>query len=610
MVNSGIFTTIGGPVQITGNFTGNTSEIAQQLNTSDASLYIAVNSSSTLFGTLVNVQNESRSHVVIYLEEHPRGIPDLRREILDFFSRCVSCLKQNHYSILRENYLLTTIYKMSECCPPPFCPPENIMHYTYGRLCVGKKVTCLSKNPLRAIDYLVHSIEQMPRYLTNDVVLAITKLGFGRANIIVTDGKDTLYQINLDEETIRSTGHPEYYKKFNTIFNELSFDDRFKAIKDQILLQYDNKFAYDTEMKTEYYAFLANEKISTRVLSLSEAFSNVYAKKEPKKGLISRAIGKNKSDSDAKKDLTVMDQDKILRRDIDYIYDQKNNVISLLYNKYVSGAGGSGSSKQNPSMNLSSVDLRLSRDNSVRLPSVSPTGQKARTFEESNNRFPSQEQYGNPYRNVSSAPPENDAVILSSSGQTVTPSGGNLRYSLRTKMGVFSVGDIGFHYLRYLTKRDDYLEFYTINGHSLELYSLLDETVSKKLSDSKELEGSIQSLSSYTVNPNPAKLLSTRAQMIVFICHLNDLKAFEKIPLFINNIPSKEPSVEIFLFVIKPTNKDIKDNDLSFWRVNSTNIISFSADSLSSESDEKFFETYFDYVKITKSHLRMGRYKI
>ena len=127
MVSSGIFTTVGEPIQIIGNIKSDVENMADMLSKTDTSLYIAVNPSSILFGTRVSVQKQqSRPHAVIYLEEHPREILHLRREILDFFSRCNDALKQHNYAIFPENTLLKKNIEESAYYPQQFYPPENI----------------------------------------------------------------------------------------------------------------------------------------------------------------------------------------------------------------------------------------------------------------------------------------------------------------------------------------------------------------------------------------------------------------------------------------------------------------------------------------------------
>ncbi|MDY3202640.1 MAG: hypothetical protein RBQ80_04680 [Methanocorpusculum sp.] len=579
MVSSGIFTTLGETVQIKGNFAVNSVNIAEMINKSDISLYIAVNSSSILFGTRVSVQKQqSRPHAVIYLEEHPREVLNLRREILDFFSRCNDALKQNNYSILPENTLLKKIIEESAYYPQPFYPPEDIMDYTYGRLCVGKKITCLSKDLLRAIDYLVSSIEKMPQPLMKSLNLAITKMGFGQADVIVTDMIDVWYQINLDEGTVRSKAHPEYYMKFIRVYNDLSADDYFKAIKELILQQYGNKYARDAESRREYYTFLANEKISTSVPSLNEAISDVKLKNDPKKGLLPRVFGKDKSEAHAEKDLKVKFGNKILHSGDDYYYNPESNLISI-NNKCISGDD-------------------ISRG-------------------EAGSMSSSQQKYGYSGRTEPSTPSKNNPNTTSFSQQTRSqnivkkpaPSqlGGNsITNSLPKNLAIFGVGDTGFHHLFSLAKRQEINSQYTENGYHLDFYSLLDDTVSQKLDDINDLEKYIQFLPSkncifYTDNPKPVKLRSSNAETFAFICSLSDLNVYN-ILNFIDNLHSRKAVIlrKMCLFLILNPDNKIDNNDLPSWTKKFTDIvpIELSADQA---CDDAFFNTFICNINTADS---------
>ncbi|MEA5085780.1 MAG: hypothetical protein VB007_00965 [Methanocorpusculum sp.] len=581
MVSSGIFTTLGETVQIKGNFAVNSVNIAEMINKSDISLYIAVNSSSILFGTRVSVQKQqSRPHAVIYLEEHPREIPNLRREILDFFSRCNDALKQHNYSILLENTLLKKIIEESAYYPQPFYPSEDIMDYTYGRLCVDKKITCLSKDLLRAIDYLVYSIEKMPQPLMNNLNLAITKMGFGQADVIVTDMEDVWYQINLDEGTVRSKAHPEYYKEFIRVYNELSRDDYSKAIKELILLQYGNKYARDAESRREYYTFLANERISTSVPSLNEAIPDVKLKNDPKKGLLPRVFGKDKSEAHAEKDLIVKIENKILHNEIDYRYNPESNLISINKKCICGDCRSRGEAGSNYSSQQQYRDLG-----------------RTEQFPPSKN-----------YQNTSSLPQQTRSQNIVKKPAPSQPGGNSITNSLPKNLAIFGVGDTGFHHLFSLAKRQEINSQYTENGYHLDFYSLLDDTVSQKLDDTNDLEKYIQSLPSkncifYIDNPKPAKLISSYAETIAFICSLSDLNVYyKKILQFIENIQSRKAVIlrKMCLFLILNPDNKIDNNDLPSWTKKFTDIvpIELSADQA---CDDAFFNTFICNINTADS---------
>ncbi len=326
-------------------------------------------------------------------------------------------------------------------------------------------------------------------------------MGFGQVDVIVTDMKDAWNQINLGEETVRSTAHPEYYKKFIRVYNELSPDDYFKAIKELILLQYGNKYARDAESRREYYTFLVNEKISTSVSSLNEDNSDVNVKNDLKKVLLLRVFGKDKSEAHAEKDLTVKFGKKYLHSGDDYNYNPESNLISINNNNNNSICGD------------------------------------CKSRGEAGNNYSLQQQYRDSGRTEQFPPSKNYQNTSSFSQQTrnqnniknSAPSqyGGNLiTNSLPKNLAIFGVGDTVFHHIYSLAMSQKIYSQYTGNGYHLEFYSLLDNTVSLKLYDTNELEHHIKTLTpkysmSYKVNPKPAILISNNSDAFAFICSLS-----------------------------------------------------------------------------------------
>ncbi|MBQ4134470.1 MAG: hypothetical protein IJD66_03060 [Methanocorpusculum sp.] len=576
MVSSGIFTTVGEAVYRNGVFSKNTQELAPLLNTSDASLYVAVSlPHSIIFGTLVNVQQKnSRPHAVIYLEECD-AVSDIGREIFSFFRRCETTLASQEYTILPGNeFLLFCTSDTNHSLGTPSTP--DILQYTYGRLSVGKSITCISKDYSQTIAYISDSIRNMPALLAADAVIVATRLGFGQADIIVSNSSDIQYQVNLDTMEIKGTESPEMYKQFASVYDNMSAADVQHAVKEQILFLYDKQEATNDDRKYKYYTFLQHEKISTNLLAIQYALSTMeIKKKDSKKGLISKiGFGKDKS-TDKDKSLRVKLGGTTLHSGLDYSYDAESNVI-FLNRKSFSVDTAEPSRRMNP-IGYSDIN-RLPVSESHTLP---PRPRMVRRDSGIMGSVPSsfEQKYESPVvketpvvdetKVESNVNPEISKPIFDEEQETVTPSKvSKQEFILPKKLGVVGVDYIGLQCMKNLveTLKAEYPDTYS----GLELYSLSDESIADRsaqlTSEMMTVSSSLAMLTrdsgiSYSQNPAPAKMMSSQSDVLTIISSANDLERYSrKLRLIISNSLKMNPKREIRVYAVS---RDKKESDVS-----------------------------------------------
>lgn len=578
MASSGIFTTVGETVYCDGKFSKNMQELAPLLNTSDASLYVAVSlPHSIIFGTLVNVQqNNSRPHAVVYLEECG-AVADIGREIFSFFKRCETTLAAHEYVILPSNEFLLfctrdTVSVMGKSTAP------DILQYTYGRLSVGKTITCLSMDYSQTIAYIVDSINHMPALLAADAVVAATRLGFGQADIIVSNSSDIQYQVNLDTMEIKGTEAPDMYKQFAQVYEKMSAAEVQHAVKEQILYLYDKGEATNDDKKYRYYTFLQQEKISTNLLAIQYALSTMeIKKKEAKKGLKSKiGIGRDKT-TDKDKNLRVKLGGNTLHPGLDYTYDAESNVIFL--NRKSFAMDITEPPRRTNLIGYADVD-RLPVTESRTL---SPRPRMVRRgLDIPDSAPPSQEQkYENPaWKEVPESPePKVESSVISDTSKNIadeevktvlSPAVPQQRFNLPKKLGVVGVDYIGLSCMKNLmeTLKSEYPDVYS----GLELYTLSDESITGGASLTAEMLSLNSSIAMYTreagipyhQNPAPAKMMSAQSDVLTIIASAKDLESYSrKLRLIISNSLKLNPKREIRVYAVSQ-DKEMPDVSLIF----------------------------------------------
>ena len=333
---AGLVTTTGDPIASSGLKMDNSQTYISVLTNSESELFIQIHAGFLILGTYLSVQrNQSRSHSVIYLEKKSVSVYDIhdgetsiRHELHAYFTRCITMLKEQGYTILPQNKYLLTLTEVPDITGT-LEVPDDVYSYVSGRLLMEKKLCCLSQNPVHTIESISYLLTKLPPELLLGRNITISKNSYDWADISFAENTDRLYHLNLDKLEIQNTGFPKQYKRFGLLYVQMTDDDRKSLMKNHLL-----QIAKSSSINDEnYQIFLQQEHLTTSRISClaSSGISESFEEKEDLESLIKGSgIGKSKHNVTEDNTFTVECNGKKLLEGTDYLYDSVKHVVKIL----------------------------------------------------------------------------------------------------------------------------------------------------------------------------------------------------------------------------------------------------------------------------------------
>lgn len=333
MEDAGLFTTTGDAIAPLGLRIDNSQTYVSVLTDSESELFIQINGEHLILGTYLYVQrNRSRPHAVIYLEKKYVSVYDIhdgetsiRHELHAYFTRCLTMLKEQRYTILPQNKYLLTLTEMSDI-PKTQELPDDVYQYVAGRLLMVTKLCCHSENPVLTMGCISHLLAGLPPEILPGLTLTISKNRYDGADISFAENTDRLYQLDLNKREIQNTEHPEQYKRFGVLYAQLTDADRKSAMKNY-LLSLAEKSPVDN---ADNQVFLRQENLTTA--GLSSPSSSVIAKSCKEDADFVRKpnlIRKTQHRFTTENLFSVEYNGKKLLEGIDYLYDSVKRTVIL-----------------------------------------------------------------------------------------------------------------------------------------------------------------------------------------------------------------------------------------------------------------------------------------
>lgn len=564
MEGAGLFTTIGDPINAKGTFSSNIHDLVTQVTNSAVPLYLSIHSDTLDIVTYLDVdanQKFSRNHAIIYIEEYKMNgqIPstqDLQVLIVGFYQRCKAEAIRLGYSISQKNSLLNYVSGISQL-PSPKQFPKEITHYLLGRSLVGSETVAYSRDPVTSINHLLLLFELRPNYLKDNVTMIITKSGFGKAQIVVTNSPDRVYHINADEMTISSSAYKNNYSCFATLREEMSDADLIDVFKEKILQNYAEKYLHDTNSKEEYRKFLKTEGIKTKMFTLDENSSKHDEKKEVRINFIPKiSFGKNKSETESEINLVVNLGDKRLVQNVDYVYNPETGILNL-------------STTYIAKTNAETSENSLSFGNTSVIPNTTLNSNQRHSTQQDNSRYmpPNDSRLGAsspssrklPFSWNSQSPRDSSSQIKpislfrsslksQNSSELERPSSaatGNTSNEahLPTSLFIFGIGEAGLWFTEKLVSETSFINGFEKQNCKLSLYTYFEAANSEY---NYHIQGAKQKISEsipshlYMSNPTVAHFIYSKAERVIFICHENEFETYNyKLRNYVKQIKDK-----------------------------------------------------------------------
>lgn len=601
----GLFSTSGECINSQGKLSGNINELIEIANSSSAPLYLAACKDTIILLTVVGVdanQKFKRDHAVIYIEEHTEqtlSISALQKLIVMFYQRCQNELLSLEYSISKVNTEINSIAKITQF-PSARTSSKEILQYTLGRALVGKETTAYSKDPFISINYLLSSFDILPKYIKDSATLAITKFGFEKAKIAVTNSSDIIYQLNVDEERIVDLASANHYLKFVGIYDEINDSDVMDAFKEKILRTYDKKYAFDVESKDRYINFLKKERLHPASISLLDDMNK--SDEKTKKSFIPKInFMKNKQDGEFEDRLVVKIGNQTLIRETDYAYNPENCVL-LISPRCIASAE---KSRFDPSTTKSNF-VNSNGVNSFEKKQVSSYNSSSLSLQSSYQKRQS--------------PSSSMATVATK--KTTSPSTGTTpkTFSLPSSLFVIGVGETGLKLMYKMVSESQFIKTFDEHKCNLSLYTYADKENMDYGTHTPELEIKIESIvpqGTYTANPTPARFINAKAKMAIFVCHENDLVSCgSRLKSYVEQINGNGSSI-CSMFLIMETKKSETDLISSTpWLTKFNEIIQHEYDIYQNDFETKAYIDFaadfniFSHSKINSSNNSMDVHEL